>query len=169
MSEQFHSCNFCDYTTPTIRGFVTHMSMKHKDSIQEDNSTIIGRGEKVLVQILKEKLPDAKIYTQVHLKYLVPSEEVKLFSERQIKETVDVLLIYQKHWMVFRVQDSRHQKGIVLMQADQIQKRLIQKYHGEKSVIELRESECKILFSNINNWYSQSEVGVQCELEGLRL
>ena len=145
------------------------MGQMHKDSIKEDNSTIIGRGEKVLVDILKEKLPSAKIYTQVHLKYLVPSEEVVLFSERQVKETVDVLMIYKNKWTVFRVQDSRHQKGTVLMQADQIQKRLIQKYHGEKSVIELRESECKFLFSNINNWYSQSEVGIQCELEGLRI
>ena len=159
----------CDFVSPTIKSFISHISTKHKDDIKQDRSTIIGRGEKVLVEILKEKLAGAKIYTQVHLKYFVPREEIELFSERSCKETIDVLMIYKNSWYACRVQDSRHQKGHVLMQADLVQKNLIQRYHGKNSVIDFRESECKTLFSNKNNWYSQSEVGIVCMLEGMTL
>lgn len=152
------------------------MISKHKDYIEEDNGTIIGRGEKILVEILQDKLPKFKIYTQVHLNYLISSEEVSQFSKRQVKETVDVLLIYKNKYTIFRVQHGSNQKyhskghlGDKLSQSDATQKRLIQRYHGNHSVIDLRESECKVLFSNQNNWYSQSEVGIQCELEGLKL
>lgn len=163
------SCNFCDYQCSLIKGFYIHMGLKHTNDIKEDTGTIIGRGENVLVDILKEKLPGAKIYTQVHLKYLVPKEEVKLFSERQVKETIDILLIHKNKWYACRVQDGRHQKGPVLMQADLVQKTLIKRYHGKNSVIDFRESECKTLFLNKNNWFSQSEVGLICMLEGLQL
>ena len=147
-----------------------------KHDIIEDKGTIIGRGENTLIQILKEKLFGARIYTQVHLEYLVPKEEVQEFSERQRKETVDVLIIYKNHWIIFRVQHGSTRKyfhkghlGDKLSQADLIQKRLIQRYHGKSSVIDLRESECATLFENKNNWYSQSEVGIACMLEGIYL
>lgn len=166
---QFHTCSICDFTSPSVRAFVTHIGMKHKDDIREDKSTIIGRGEKVLVEILKSQLPGVKIYTQVHLKYFVPREEVRSFSERSCKETIDVLAIHKGKWYACRVQDSRHQKGPVLMQADLVQKNLIQRYHGKNSVIDFRESECKNLFGNKNNWYSHSEVGIVCMLEGMIL
>ncbi len=170
---QFFSCSFCDYTGPSITGFVSHMG---RHEVKGDTGTIIGRGENILIEILKEKLPGVKIYTQVHLKYLVPQEEVREFSERQIKETIDVLVIHKKHWICFRVQHGSNRKyhskghlGQDLARADLTQKKLIQRYHGPKSVIDLRESECKTLFQDKNNWYSQSEVGVQCMLEGLQL
>jgi len=170
---QFHSCNFCDFTALSIQEFISHME---KHEIKEDKGTITGRGENTLVQILKEKLSGVKIYTQVHLEYLVPKEEVQEFSERQRKETVDVLIIYKNHWIIFRVQHGSTRKyfhkghlGDKLSQADLIQKRLIQRYHGKSSVIDLRESECVTLFENKNNWYSQSEVGIICMLEGIHL
>jgi hypothetical protein len=156
-----------------VQGFTNHMTLH---TIKEDNSTIVGRGEKILVEILKEKLSDVKIFTQVHLKWIVPKEEATEFSERQIKETVDVLVYYRNNWIIFRVQHGSTQKyhskghlGDKLAQSDLVQKILIQRYHGSHSVIDLRESECKILFSDTNNWYSQSEVGIQCELEKLKL
>jgi len=167
VKEEF-SCNFCKFNSTTIKGYVSHIET-HKDYVAEDHGTIIGRGEKILVQILKEKLPSVSIFTQVHLQHLIPYEEMFELSQRQIKETIDVLILYNHKWIVFRVQDSRHQKGTVLQQADLVQKRLIQRYHGEHSVIDLRESECKTLFKNENNWYSQSEVGIICMLNGLRL
>jgi|APSaa5957512535_1039671.scaffolds.fasta_scaffold129537_1 hypothetical protein len=152
------------------------MISKHSNQIKEDNSTKVGCGEKILVEILQEKLPECVIYTQVHLNYLVPKEETLQFSERQVKETIDVLLLHKNRFIIFRVQHGSNckyrSKGHLwdkLSQSDSIQKRLVQRYHGKYSVIDLRESECKVLFSNINNWYSQSEVGIQCELEGLRL
>jgi len=149
----------------------------HKDDIKGDDSTIIGRGEHTLIEILEEKLQgDARIYTQIHLKYLVPKEEVELFSERQRKETIDVMILYHNNWICFRVQHGSNKKyrskghlGKELAQADVVQKRLIQRYHGKYSVIDLRESECETLFQNKNNWYSQSEVGIVCRLEGLKL
>jgi len=149
----------------------------HKDDIRGDDSTIIGRGEQTLIEILDEKLHgDARIYTQIHLKYLVPKEQVELFSERQQKETIDVVMLYHNNWTCFRVQHGSNKKyqskghlGKELAQADVVQKRLIQRYHGNNSVIDFRESECKTLFTNKNNWYSQSEVGIVCMLEGLKL
>ena len=171
-----HSCNFCNFSSSIISSFVTHMISKHSNQIKEDNSTKVGCGEKILVEILQEKLPECVIYTQVHLNYLVPKEETLQFSERQVKETIDVLLLHKNRFIIFRVQHGSNckyrSKGHLwdkLSQSDSIQKRLVQRYHGKYSVIDLRESECKVLFSNINNWYSQSEVGIQCELEGLRL
>lgn len=171
---QFCSCSFCDYTTPRDNAFVQHMSKMHE--IKCEKNTIVGRGENILVQILKRKLPGARIYTQVHLKYLVPKEEVNEFSERQIKETVDVLLIHKFHWHIIRVQHGSTKKyqskghlGNHLAQADLVQKTLIQRYHGKNSVIDLRESECKTLFKNKDNWYSESEVGIQLMLGGLSL
>lgn len=147
-----------------------------RHEIKENKETITGRGENTLVQILKEKLPSARIYTKVHLKWIVPYEEVAEFSQRQTKEIVDVLVIHKKHWIVFRMQYGSTRKyfhkghlGDKLSQADLIQKRLIQRYHGNNSVIDLRESECTTLFENKNNWYSQSEVGVICMLEGIHL
>jgi len=166
---EIFSCNLCNFTSCIIKGFIIHMGKSHRDDIIQDKGTIIGRGENTLVEILKEKLPNVRIYAQIHLKYLVPKEEVQEFSQRQIKETVDVLIIYKNHWIVFRVQDSRHQKGTVLQQADLVQKRLIQRYHGKHSIIDLRESECATLFENKNNWYSQSEVGIACLLGKLYL
>jgi len=170
---QFHSCNFCNYTSPSIQGFISHME---SHEIKEDKKTIMGRGENTLVQILKEKLPSARIYTKIHLKWIVPYEEVVEFSQRQTKEIVDVLVIHKKHWIVFRILHRSSRKyfhkghlGNKLSQADLIQKRLIQRYHGKSSVIDLRESECATLFENKNNWYSQSEVGVICMLEGIHL
>lgn len=152
------------------------MGKKHVDQIKPREDSLIGRGEKTLVKIFEEKIPGAKIFTQVPLKYFVPKEEVQEFSERQQKETIDVLVIHRNRWTAFRVQHGSTKKyhpkghlGDVLAQADLVQKRLIQKYHGPRSVIDLRESECKQLFKEEKNWYSESEVGIQCMLEGFKL
>lgn len=178
MSEQLEvfSCSICDFSSCLIKGFVIHMGIKHKDDIKEDQGTIIGRGEKTLIEILKKQLTGVRIYTQVHLKYLVPQEEVREFSERQIKETIDILIVYNNKWFACRVQHGSTRKyqskghlGQVLAQADLVQKNLIQRYHGPHSVIDFRESECKTLFRDKLNWYSESEVGIQCMLEGLQL
>jgi len=171
---QFHSCSFCDFTSPKITAFVEHMAKMHE--IKEEKNTIIGRGESLLVEILKRKLQGAKIFTQVHLKYLVPKEEVREFSERQIKETVDVLVIHKRRWYSLRVQHGStkkyHPKGHLgkqLAQSDLVQKTLIQRYHGKNSVIDFRESECRTLFHNKDSWYAEAEVGIQCMLGGLQI
>jgi len=173
---QYHSCNFCDYSSSTIREFTTHLISKHQCIIKEDDNTIVGSGEYPLVQILKERLSDVIVFTQVHLNCLVPAEETREFSERQTKETVDVLIIYKNKFIIFRVQHGVNQKyhpkghlGEKLTQTDLIQKTLIQRYHDNHSVIDLSKSQCQTLFSDKNNWYSQSEVGIQCYLEGLQL
>ena len=127
-------------------------------------TVIIGRGEETLVKILKDKIPNCEIFIQVPLATFVPHEERILFSDRQKKETIDIMIIYKTKKYACRVQDSRHQKGQVLMQVDKVQKNLICKYNGKNSVIDFRESECPVLFSEKNNWYSQSEVGLQFEL-----
>jgi len=73
------------------------------------NVELIGRGEVVVKELLHEMMPKAEITTQVPLiKLLLPDRRLSL-SERQQKESIDIVVHRKfKKTLCVRIQDKHH-------------------------------------------------------------
>ena len=121
-----------------------------------ENMELIGRGEVTAIAIIKELMPDAVIETQVPLnKLLLPDIRTGL-SQRQEKESIDIV-VKRKHKPVLcvRIQD-RHHNTRRFGKIDKVQNMLLKwSYH---QVVDVDEIECPILFKEQLNANSRSEL-----------
>lgn len=122
---------------------------------KNEKGQFIGRGEDVALKILKSEFKDAEFKTQVPFKELLTDDWKDTVTERQEKETLDIVIYKDDRKIAIRVQDKRH-NGIGLSQRDIVQKRTLE--WNNCIVVDLVEQECPILFKDLHNEESIKEV-----------
>lgn len=117
---------------------------------------IIGNGEVVALEILKELYGNNVIYsTQIPFKDLMTNEFKNGLSERQLKESVDIVLFTGFETICIRVQGRDH-KGSLKSCRDTVQKQMLE--WSNCKVIDLWWHDCPNLFKNKKNDESIREV-----------
>jgi len=117
---------------------------------------LVGRGERPAVKILQELMPSAVIETQVRLyKLLLPKYRTDL-SERQLKETIDIVVKRKfKPVLCVRIQD-RHHNSRGMGRIDKVQKYMLEWSYNK--VLDIDELECPELFKDEVNVNSRNEI-----------
>lgn len=105
---------------------------------------LIGRGEAVVKELLHDLMPKAEITTQVPLtKLLLPDQRLAL-SERQLKESIDIVVNRKfKKTLCVRIQDKHHYSKR-FGQIDGVQRAFLEKSFNE--VLDIYEHECPNIF-----------------------
>jgi hypothetical protein len=117
---------------------------------------IIGQGEVAALEIIKEMFGNSSEYmTQVKLSDMVSPEYLETFSDRQLKETIDIVVVTVFECLAIRVQDKHHTSPRMAM-IDNIQKLMLE-WNGWK-VIDIWHYECKELWKDKVNKKSRLEL-----------
>ncbi len=120
-------------------------------------TVLIGRGEKTAIEIIKEMMPNAVITTQVPLYKLLLPEYRETLSDRQKKETIDIV-VNRRHCtpLCVRIQDKHH-NTVIFSRIDGVQKELLESNFCD--VIDIPEYECPDLFKEKLSNRSRHELG----------
>ena len=119
-------------------------------------TVIIGKGEKTALEILKEIYGrDVEYSTQIQFKHLMNYEFIDDLSERQQKETVDIVLFSGFNPVCVRVQGGDH-TGILKSARDTVQKQMLEWCNC--IVVDLWFHDCPELFKEKLNDESRREV-----------
>ena len=119
-------------------------------------TVIIGKGEKTALEVLKEIYgEDVEYRTQIQFKHLMNNEFVDDLSERQQKETVDIVLFSGFNPVCVRVQGGDH-SGILKSARDTVQKQMLEWCNC--IVVDLWFHDCPELFKEKLNDESRREV-----------
>ena len=119
-------------------------------------TVIIGKGEKTALELLKEIYgEDVEYRTQIQFKHLMNNEFVDDLSERQQKETVDIVLFSGFNPVCVRVQGGDH-TGILKSARDTVQKQMLEWCNC--IVVDLWFHDCPELFKEKLNDESRREV-----------
>ena len=117
---------------------------------------IIGKGEKTALEVLKEIYGrDVEYSTQIQFKHLMNYEFIDDLSERQQKETVDIVLFSGFNPVCVRVQGGDH-TGILKSARDTVQKQMLEWCNC--IVVDLWFHDCPELFKEKLNDESRREV-----------
>jgi len=117
---------------------------------------IIGQGEVATLEIMKEMFGNSSEYmTQVKLSNMVTPEYLETFSDRQLKETIDIVVVTVFENLAIRVQDKHHASARMAT-IDNIQKNMLE-WNGWK-VIDIWNYECKELWKDKVNTKSRLEL-----------
>jgi hypothetical protein len=117
---------------------------------------IIGNGEVTALSILKKEYGKSIEYSiQVPFKDLMSYEFKDGLSERQMKESVDIVLYTLFDIVCIRVQGKDH-KGVLKSSRDTVQKQMLE--WSNCKVVDLWWYDCPTLFKNIENDESKREV-----------
>jgi len=117
---------------------------------------LVGRGEKIAVEFLSSFFPNAEIKTQVPLhKMLLPQYREEL-SERQQKESIDIVVLRKfKKPICVRIQD-RHHFSTIFTRIDKAQRYLLE--WSRCDVVDVEEYNCPELFKDKSNVNSREEL-----------
>jgi len=119
-------------------------------------TVIIGKGEKTALEVLKEIYgEDVEYRTQIQFKDLMNFEFSEDLSERQQKETVDIVLFSGFNPVCVRVQGGDH-TGILKSARDTVQKQMLEWCNCV--VVDLWFHDCPELFKEKLNDESRREV-----------
>ena len=119
-------------------------------------TAIIGKGEKTALEVLKEIYgEDVEYKTQIPFKDLMSSEFSDDLSERQQKETVDIVMFSLFNPVCVRVQGGDH-SGILKSARDTVQKQMLE--WSNCVVVDLWFHDCPELFKEKLNDESRREV-----------
>ena len=128
-------------------------------------TVIIGKGEKTALEVLKEIYgKDVEYSTQIQFKHLMNREFVDDLSERQQKETVDIVLFSGFNPVCVRVQGGDH-TGILKSARDTVQKQMLEWCNC--IVVDIWFHDCPELFKEKLNDESRREVREALNREGL--
>ena len=128
-------------------------------------TVIIGKGEKTALEVLKEIYgKDVEYSTQIQFKHLMNYEFIDDLSERQQKETVDIVLFSGFNPVCVRVQGGDH-SGILKSARDTVQKQMLE--WSNCIVVDLWFHDCPELFKEKLNDESRREVREALNREGL--
>jgi len=117
---------------------------------------IIGQGEVAALSIIKDMFGNSSEYmTQVKLSNMVTPEYLETFSERQLKETIDIVVVTPFECLAIRVQDKHHNSDRMAT-IDNIQKLMLE-WNGWK-VVDIWHYECKELWKDKVNERSRMEL-----------
>ena len=104
----------------------------------------IGRGEETALAVLKDLFglkADYKI--QVKFKDLLKGDWKDTVTERQEKETLDIVITKNNKVIVFRIQDDHH-RGMHTQERDLVQKKTLE--WNDCYVVDVWEHDCPNLF-----------------------
>jgi|TARA_R110002167_G_scaffold12732_5_gene53917 hypothetical protein len=117
---------------------------------------IIGQGEVAALEIIKDMFGNSCEYlTQVKLSDMVTPEYLDTFSDRQLKETIDIVVDTGFQYLAIRVQDKHHSSARMAT-IDNIQKLMLE-WNGWK-VIDIWHYECEELWKDKVNKKSRLEL-----------
>ena len=117
---------------------------------------IIGQGEVAALEIIKDMFGNSCEYlTQVKLSDMVTPEYLDTFSDRQLKETIDIVVDTGFQYLAIRVQD-KHPASARMATIDNIQKLMLE-WNGWK-VIDIWHYECRELWKDKVNEKSRLEL-----------
>ena len=117
---------------------------------------IIGQGEVAALEIIKDMFGNSCEYlTQVKLSDMVTPEYLDTFSDRQLKETIDIVVDTGFQYLAIRVQDKHHSSARMAT-IDNIQKLMLE-WNGWK-VIDIWHYECEELWKDKVNAKSKLEL-----------
>ena len=117
---------------------------------------IIGQGEVAALEIIKDMFGNSCEYlTQVKLSDMVTPEYLDTFSDRQLKETIDIVVDTGFQYLAIRVQDKHHSSARMAT-IDNIQKLMLE-WNGWK-VIDVWHYECEELWKDKVNKKSRLEL-----------
>ena len=117
---------------------------------------IIGQGEMAALKIVKDMFGNSSEYlTQVKLSNMVSPEYLETFSDRQLKETIDIVVVTPFEFLAIRIQDKHHASAR-MSSIDNIQKLMLE-WNGWK-VIDVWHYECKELWKDKVNAKSRLEL-----------
>ena len=117
---------------------------------------IIGQGEVAALEIIKDMFGNSCEYlTQVKLSDMVTPEYLDTFSDRQLKETIDIVVDTGFRYLAIRVQDKHHASARMAT-IDNIQKLMLE-WNGWK-VIDIWHYECRELWKDKVNEKSRLEL-----------
>ena len=117
---------------------------------------IIGQGEVAALEIFKDMFGNSSEYiTQVKLSDMVTPEYLDTFSDRQLKETIDIVVDTGFQYLAIRVQDKHHSSARMAT-IDNIQKLMLE-WNGWK-VIDIWHYECEELWKDKVNKKSRLEL-----------
>ena len=116
----------------------------------------IGQGEVAALEIVKGMFGDSSEYIiQVKLSDMVTPEYLETFSDRQLKETIDIVVVTPFEFLAIRIQDKHHASAR-MSTIDNIQKLMLE-WNGWK-VIDVWHYECKELWKDKVNEKSRLEL-----------
>jgi hypothetical protein len=117
---------------------------------------IIGHGERATIQILKSIYGESAEYlTQVKFKDLLKGEWLDTVTERQEKETLDIVVKLPVKTIVVRVQDEHH-NGDITAKRDLVQRKTLE--WNDCAVVDLWYHDCPELWKDEVNETSKDEV-----------
>ena len=135
--------------------------------MKQIDDRFIGKGEKSALAILKKIFPSADIQIQFPFRNLMNEEFFGSLSDRQKKETLDIVVFqYANPTIVIRVQDKTH-VGTMKSARDTVQKKMLE--WNECKVVDLWFYECPTLWKEKVNESSENEVKVALNEVGLVL
>ena len=124
--------------------------------MKQVDDRFIGRGEKSALAILKKIFPSADIQIQFPFKNLMNEEFFGTLSDRQKKETLDIVVFqYANPTIVIRVQDKTH-VGTMKAVRDTVQKKMLE--WNDCKVVDLWFYDCPALWREEVNKSSENEV-----------
>ena len=128
-------------------------------------TVIIGKGEKTALEVLKEIYgKNVEYSTQIQFKDLMISDFSEDLSERQQKESVDIVLFSGFNPVCVRVQGGDH-TGILKSARDTVQKQMLEWCNC--IVVDIWFHDCPELFKEKLNDESRREVREALNREGL--
>ena len=129
------------------------MSLKRKSV----DDTFIGKGEKTAVKVLKKIYPKEDIQIQVPFKNLMKGEFLGALTERQQKQTLDIVIfgVTKPFTLVIRVQGKNH-TGEMTASRYLVQKKMLE--WNDCKVVDLWFYDCPVLWKEILNEKSIKEV-----------
>ena len=121
-----------------------------------EKGQFIGKGEETALSILKDMYGESAEYTiQVSFRSLLNEEWQGTLTERQEKETLDIVVKTNLKTTVFRIQDAHH-RGMHTAERDLVQKKTLE-WNGH-TVVDLWNHDCPELFKEKKNSKSIAEV-----------
>jgi hypothetical protein len=121
-----------------------------------EKGQFIGKGEETALSILKDMYGESAEYTiQVSFRSLLNEEWQGTLTERQEKETLDIVVKTDLKTVVFRIQDAHH-RGMHTAERDLVQKKTLE-WNGH-TVVDLWDHDCPELFKEKKNPKSIAEV-----------
>lgn len=124
--------------------------------VDTNMAIIIGRGERAALEILKSIYGNtAEYFTQFKFRDLLKGDWIDTVTERQDKETLDIVVKLPVKTIVVRVQDEHH-NGDITAKRDLVQRKTLE--WNDCVVVDLWYRECPELWKDEVNEKSKDEV-----------
>lgn len=111
---------------------------------------MVGRGENLVYEILKESFPKAKLERQKSLTKICCIHDP---SERQRKETIDIVMYWNHQKLAVRIQNE---KGTQKMKCETTQSWELK--NAGYTVVDIHEYECENVFKELKNYITYLEI-----------